>query len=340
MKKINKSEEPSSLTKFKRKNSSNKWEDIHTEQSQSIYEDCLLQCMDDQNYLCGYTEIKFEDNYHIDHFIKRDISPRQTFDWQNMIAAVHDSKFGADFKDKTVEKNDYNKRLKKYNHILNPVTDNIEGRFIFSTNGVIEPANRNDTYTGEDLYIFDREQTSYLALFDEAKAYVLNKDTSDSFKDFYAGSIGSTLIELAAGFSEFNSYSSIVARRESYLSEARLMDSSIGIAQTLGYSTFRGNNVKLSLTIIPTTTVTINKFDIIGTVGTYDIIALDDYDLQYGTDITITVVLGVLKVSAFTITDATPSLSSNLSKAPCAKETVDAIKNAITTTKFFIFLII
>ena len=170
--------------------------------------------------------------------------------------------------------------------------------------GNTSPSNRNDTYTGEDLYIFDREQTSYLALFDEAKAYVLNKDTSDSFKDFYAGSIGSTLIELAAGFSEFNSYSSIVARRESYLSEARLMDSSIGIAQTLGYSTFRGNNVKLSLTIIPTTTVTINKFDIIGTVGTYDIIALDDYDLQYGTDITITVVLGVLKVTSVTITDA------------------------------------
>lgn len=160
MKKINKSEEPSSLTKFKRKNSSNKWEDIHTEQSQSIYEDCLLQCMDDQNYLCGYTEIKFEDNYHIDHFIKRDISPRQTFDWQNMIAAVHDSKIGADFKDKTVEKNDYNKRLKKYNHILNPVTDNIEGRFIFSTNGVIEPANRNDTDAAETIRVFNLQEDS------------------------------------------------------------------------------------------------------------------------------------------------------------------------------------
>jgi hypothetical protein len=170
--------------------------------------------------------------------------------------------------------------------------------------GNTSPSNRNDTYTGEDLYIFDREQTSYLALFDEAKAYVLGKDTSDSFKDFYAGSIGSTLIELAAGFSEFNSYSSIVARRESYLSEARLIDSSIGIAQTLGYSTFRGNNVKLSLTITPTTTVTVNKFDIIGTVGNYDIISLDDYDLQYGTEITITVVLGVLKVTSVTVTDA------------------------------------
>lgn len=87
--------------------------------------------MDDQNYLCGYTEIKLDDNYHIDHFIKRDIDPRQTFDWQNMIAAVHDSKFGADFKDKTVNKNDYNKRLKKYNCILNPVTENMENRFIF-----------------------------------------------------------------------------------------------------------------------------------------------------------------------------------------------------------------
>ena len=34
-----------------------------------------------------------------------------------MIAEVHDSNFGADFKDKTVNNNDYNKRLKKYNYI-------------------------------------------------------------------------------------------------------------------------------------------------------------------------------------------------------------------------------
>ena len=160
MKKINKSGEPSSLTKLKRKTSSNKWEDIHTEQNRSIYEDCLFQCMDDQNYLCGYTEIKLDDNYHIDHFIKRDIDPRQTFDWQNMIAAVHDSKFGADFKDKTVNKNDYNKRLKKYNCILNPVTENMENRFIFSTNGVIEPADRNDREATETIRVFNLQEDS------------------------------------------------------------------------------------------------------------------------------------------------------------------------------------
>ena len=152
MKKINKSGEPSSLTKFKRKNSSNKWEDIHTEQNRSIYEDCLFQCMDDQNYLCGYTEIKLDDNYHIDHFIKRDIDPRQTL--------VHDSKFGADFKDKAVNNNDYNKRLKKYNCILNPVTENMENRFIFSTNGVIEPADRNDREATETIRVFNLQEDS------------------------------------------------------------------------------------------------------------------------------------------------------------------------------------
>jgi hypothetical protein len=40
-----------------------------------------------------------------------------------------------------------------------------------------------------------------------------------------------------------------------------------------------------------------------------------------------------------TTTDATPSLSSNLSKALWANEKVDANKNAITTTIFFMILI-
>ena len=137
-----------------------KLESVRTEQNRSIYEDCLFQCMDDQNYLCGYTEIKLDDNYHIDHFIKRDIDPRQTFDWQNMIASVHDSKFGADFKDKAVNNNDYNKRLKKYNCILNPVTENMENRFIFSTNGVIEPADRNDREATETIRVFNLQEDS------------------------------------------------------------------------------------------------------------------------------------------------------------------------------------
>lgn len=159
MKKINKSKEPSSLTKFRNKSSSCNWEDIHTKQK-SIYEDCLLQCMNDQNDLCGYTEVKLNDNYHIDHFIKRSIAPNKTFDWNNMIAAVHDSKFGADFKDKNATPGDYDKQSGKYKHILEPVTDNMKDRFIFSTNGVIEPANKKDKDAIETIRIFNLQEDS------------------------------------------------------------------------------------------------------------------------------------------------------------------------------------
>lgn len=170
--------------------------------------------------------------------------------------------------------------------------------------GQSSPDDRNDLYSGEGLYIFDREQTSFLALFDMARNFVLQKDDASNFRDFFAGSVGSTLIELAAGYSEFNSYASIVARRESYLPEARLLDSAIGIAQTLGYSTFRGQNPKVILTFIPTQDIVINKFDIVGSVGSYDVVSLEDKAIKYGEETDLLVVLGTLRIAAVSISDA------------------------------------
>lgn len=170
--------------------------------------------------------------------------------------------------------------------------------------GQSSPDDRNDIYSGEGLYIFDREQTSFLALFNMAKGFVQNKDDASNFKDFFAGSVGSTLIELASGFSEFNSYASIVARRESYLSEVRLLDSAIGIAQTLGYSTFRGQNPKFTVTFIPTIDTVVEEFDIVGSVGSYDVVALENKTLKYGEETDLIVVLGTLKIAALTISDA------------------------------------
>ena len=170
--------------------------------------------------------------------------------------------------------------------------------------GQSSPEDRNDLYSGEGLYIFDREQTSFLVLFELAKNFVQNKNDSSTFRDFFAGSVGSTLIELASGYSEFNSYASIVSRRESYLPEARLIDSAIGMAQTLGYSTFRGQNPKFTLTFIPTVDMVINKFDIIGSVNSYDVISLEDKSLKYGESTDLLVVIGTLKIAALSISDA------------------------------------
>lgn len=160
MRKINKSPEPESLEKFRRNNHPNGWNDIHTDDNKHVYDDCILQCMDDQNDLCGYTEVKLNDNYHIDHFIKREIDPNKTFDWQNMIAAVHDSRYGADYKDKTVTRRLYNKSRQTYQHILNPVVDDMDNRFTFSTDGAIEPANNDDREAVETIRVFNLQEGS------------------------------------------------------------------------------------------------------------------------------------------------------------------------------------
>lgn len=159
MKNIRKSAEPKSLTDFKLK-SPISWESIHLPENQSIYEDCILQCMEDQHNLCGYTEIKLNTQYHIDHFIKRSFEHRMIFEWENMIAAIHDGRFGADYKDNNIKRSEYNSQTKRYYHILSPVWDNLKNRFTFSTNGKISPASANDSDAIETITIFNLNEDS------------------------------------------------------------------------------------------------------------------------------------------------------------------------------------
>lgn len=165
------------------------------------------------------------------------------------------------------------------------------------------PANRNDLYYGEDLYMLDREQTSFVALFNLGRDFVLSKANADNYRDFYSGSIGSTLLDLLSGYSEFNAYNAIVARREDYLYEAQLRSSGVALSSNLGYSVFRGNNVKLTLHLLPTTDVSIYKYDIIGSVNNYDIISLEEKDLRFGEETDLLVVLGTLKVASLKVED-------------------------------------
>lgn len=123
MRRINKSEEPQSLRSFNKAKHEN-WTEISDPANRHVYNDCWQQCFEDQACLCSYTEAplpkdkdkekdKDEDEVkvkrHIDHYIKRDFAPDLTFCWNNMIAAVKDSRFGADYKDKHVKRNDYDK---------------------------------------------------------------------------------------------------------------------------------------------------------------------------------------------------------------------------------------
>lgn len=160
MRKIIKSAEPQSLTRF-RKSHPRKWEEVHLPANHSVYQDCIDQCRTDQNNLCGYTEIHLPHTAatHIDHYLKRDLFPKDTFEWGNLIAAIHDSHFGADWKDNC-------SHLKKsdYQQLINPVTDELNGRFQYSTDGTIEPADPNDTKASHTIRIFNLNADQLKAL--------------------------------------------------------------------------------------------------------------------------------------------------------------------------------
>ena len=160
MRRINKSEEPQSLRSFN-KAKHEKWGEIHNEANWHVYNDCLRQCIEDQAHLCGYTEVPLtEKNRHIDHYIKRDFAPDLTFCWNNMIAAVKGSRFGADYKDKHVKRNDYDKSECCYTDIFNPVKDEFAGRFRFSADGTIEPSDNKDIKAEKTIELFNLNEKS------------------------------------------------------------------------------------------------------------------------------------------------------------------------------------
>lgn len=160
MRRIDKSEEPQSLRSFN-KAKHEKWGEFSDKANRHVYNDCLQQCIEDQAHLCGYTEVPLsKDNRHIDHYIRRDFAPDLTFCWNNMIAAVKDSHFGADYKDKHVKRNDYNKSECCYTDILNPVKDEFAGRFRFSADGTIEPSDSQDIKAEKTIELFNLNEKS------------------------------------------------------------------------------------------------------------------------------------------------------------------------------------
>lgn len=146
----------------------------------------------------------------------------------------------------------------------------------------------------DTLFLLDRQQTSFSNLFSIAKEFVNSKDSEGKWKDFWAGSVGTTLMQLMAGHSEYNAYNAITARREAYLFEACQLSSAIAIASSLGYPVFRGQNLHLLLTFIPDSTTAIKKFDIVGSMSSYDLVSLEDKVFTYGQKAELLVSVGKL----------------------------------------------
>lgn len=163
MRHINKSDEPKSLKEFN-KVVHVKWSDIHNDENQHVYDECLHLGEFDQEGLCGYTEVPLKyGKKHIDHYIKRETDPRLTFCWENMIVAIADYRYGANWKDSHIRNIDYNFNKKRYKNILNPVVDNFTGRFKFYTDGFMEPLDEGDVLGKETIKLFNLNEPTLMA---------------------------------------------------------------------------------------------------------------------------------------------------------------------------------
>jgi len=154
------------------------------------------------------------------------------------------------------------------------------------------------------VMLVDPSNISFTQIKDEFRSYIDSKATADVWEDFYSSGVGATLIELLSGFATFNSYTITVGRRETYLFYALVRSAVVAIAESLGYSAFRGSNVHLVLNITPSTTQILTRMELLGTYLDYDIVAFEDQALVQSVPEDVQVMIGQLKTETIDIQSA------------------------------------
>lgn len=145
------------------------------------------------------------------------------------------------------------------------------------------------------------QSLSLTSAFNSIVNFFRSQSNNNKWKDLTTGAEGSFLIRLLANIFSTLSYRIVAQSRENYLSTAALNSSNIGIAVNLGYSTFRGSNLKRKVRLNPTGNFTIPKLAMLGSYDAdHDIYALEEYSLIEGQPIDMNVVVGKVKEETFT----------------------------------------
>lgn len=148
--------------------------------------------------------------------------------------------------------------------------------------------------------MLDLQSLSLTSAFNSIVNYFRSNENNSKFRDLTTNSEGSFLIRMLANVMSTLSYRIVAQSRENYLSTAALTSSNIGIAVNLGYSAFRGSNLKRLVQITPNGNYTLPKFSVLGTYNSdYSILTLDDVDLQQGVTTAIRTVVGNVREESF-----------------------------------------
>lgn len=144
------------------------------------------------------------------------------------------------------------------------------------------------------------QSLSITSAFNSILNFFKSQENSSSWKDLSGSSEGVFLVRLLSNVFSNISYRVVSQSRENYLSTAALTSSTTGIAVNLGYSVFRGSNLKRLINITPLSDMRISKLNAIGKYSPdYDIICLDDVTLTAGNPKDVRVVIGKVKEIIF-----------------------------------------
>lgn len=156
------------------------------------------------------------------------------------------------------------------------------------------------------------------ASYDDIKAaintWIESQPDYNTWSPFYKSTQGAALINMFSGFAAFLKYDAIMSLRESFMQFAMNRSSVVAGGQFLGYNSFRGRNAVLNITITPTSSGVLTKWQSLGLVKNFDMLVLTPTAYTTGVPVTIQVVLG--HVLSETIVAQNDALNSFVFKNP------------------------
>ena len=148
--------------------------------------------------------------------------------------------------------------------------------------------------------IINNTSLSYTTLTEEVLAWLQNLDDYDKWKDLFAGSDGTILVEMLAAQAANEYFKIYGSRQENFMAYLSKRISAIAIAQNYGYSVTRGTNMKLTINVTPNSSLYLKALTPIGTCGDYDLTLVNNTSFVEGTPVNVDVYIGNVKTQTLT----------------------------------------
>ena len=151
------------------------------------------------------------------------------------------------------------------------------------------------------------DSLSITSIFNSIVNFFRSNENNTRWRSLTSTSEGAFIIRLLSNVFSAISYRIVAQSRENFLSTAALPSSNIGISINLGYSAFRGSNLKRKIKILANGDYTFPRLSVIGTYSDeYDILTLNETTLEAGEEAEVDVVVG--KVKEQTVTTGTSAI--------------------------------